>query len=123
MSGDGKGNFTSVHNLKSGFIADGDGKGMSIINTAAGIRFITSNNNGPAGVYQLNHTVEIFQPQPNDSYAIVSLKDGRTYKSEFYYGSTYLSQSDRSLLLPSTAVSIKVFDLEGKSRVIQVRNR
>jgi hypothetical protein len=123
MAGDGKGNFNSIHNMESGFFADGDGKGLAMVTTTSGPRLIATNNNGPVGVYKFNQQSVIFKPETNDSYAIVTLQDGRNYKSEFYYGSSYLSQSDRSLLLPASAVSIKVFNLEGKSKVIQLRNR
>jgi hypothetical protein len=57
-----------------------------------------------------------FNPQPDDAYALITTRDGRICKHEFYYGSTYLSQSSRSLALPEDAVSVTVFNSRGKSR-------
>ena len=57
----------------------------------------------------------------DDAYALVTLANGKVYKHEFYFGSTYLSQSSRSLRLGAEVVSFKVFDTMGKESTLGIR--
>jgi hypothetical protein len=49
---------------------------------------------------------------------LITLKDGKQRKHEFYFGSTYLSNSSRGVKIPAGARDIKVFGVDGKSRQV-----
>jgi hypothetical protein len=56
--------------------------------------------------------------QPNDAWIEITHADGRTQKLEAYYGSTYLSQSTRSVSVPAGATAVAVTDYAGKRRTV-----
>ncbi len=59
---------------------------------------------------------------PMDAYAIVHLKNGSSFKTEFYYGGSYLSHSSRSLGYETvTTEYIEIVDYLGKKRKIEVQ--
>jgi enediyne biosynthesis protein E4 len=122
LKGDGKGEFTSMHVTASGFMADKDSKGMANLGMAdGGDLIIVANNDGPLRTYLSAAKSKHYKPHKNDAYAIVSLSDGRSYRHEFYYGSTYLSQSSRALKLHPDIVSLTVVDNRNKSRTIDLK--
>jgi hypothetical protein len=55
---------------------------------------------------------------PLDAYAVVTLPDGSRRREEFYYGSTYLSQSSRCLEVPVNATRAEIYDYAGKKRTV-----
>ncbi|MBT8306305.1 MAG: hypothetical protein KJN85_05165, partial [Maribacter sp.] len=50
--------------------------------------------------------------------ALITLKDGRSYNLEFYYGSGYLSQRTRSIPIHDNIKKIRVTDFNGKSKIV-----
>jgi len=121
LKGDGKGNFIPIHNTKSGFVSDLDSKGMAKIILANGQSLIVVGNNS-------NKTKSFIDQMPathvrvnsNDATATVTLSDGRKYRHEFQYGSTYLSNSSRSLKLSSNISGVTITDYQGNVRQIQI---
>ncbi|MGB5553521.1 MAG: hypothetical protein WBM83_02605, partial [Flavobacteriaceae bacterium] len=61
---------------------------------------------------------KIYRLRPNEFSALVEFKDGRRQKLEFPYGSGYLSESSRTLQIPSEAISVKIMDTSGKQTEI-----
>jgi enediyne biosynthesis protein E4 len=117
LKGDGHGNFNAAKVAESGFAADDDSKGMARLRLGDGRSLIiVANNSDRVRAYVSREGKNYFNPQPDDAYALITTRDGRICKHEFYYGSTYLSQSSRSLALPEDAVSVTVFNSRGKSR-------
>jgi hypothetical protein len=57
---------------------------------------------------------------PGDTGAQIELKDGRKRKEEFYYGASFLSQSDRFMLLQPGMVSVSVKGDRGNKRSISL---
>lgn len=55
---------------------------------------------------------------PDDFYAEIIYKNSKKRRVEFYYGSTYLSQSSRKLLVEKDAVKITITNFKGMKRVI-----
>ena len=101
---------------ESGFYADGDAKGAALIQQPSGnALMIVANNATPLKAFTIKQN-QRYQPRPDDAYAIVTLKDGRKYKHEFYYGSTYLSQSSRVLSYTGDAEHIEVYTFRGEKR-------
>ena len=60
----------------------------------------------------------MLEVEPMESHADIFYQDGRKQKIEFYYGSGYLSQSSRKILLPRSFKEIVIYDYAGKSRKI-----
>jgi hypothetical protein len=120
LAGNGKGGFSAVPYAGSGFFVEGDAKGMAevMVDETRSLALVTQNND----------SLKVFSPatagchnvrlQPLDAYAILTLADGSTRREEFYYGSTYLSQSSRFLAVPITARSAVIYDTAGRSRTV-----
>ena len=117
LQGDGKGNFASVNVQKSGFVVDKDAKGLSRLILGNGREIILAGvNNDKMSTHVVNGAKKYFKAAQDDSYALVKLKNGKTYKHEFYFGSTYLSQSSRSLKLSDEIADVEVYNFLGKKK-------
>jgi len=120
LRGDGKGNFASVSMRRSGFKVDNDAKGLvTVMQGDSDEVLFASVNNGRMRAIRRNGSGKYFRAKDYDAYALVKLKNGETYKHEFYYGSTYLSQSSRSLRITDDILAISVYDFAGKVRSIE----
>ncbi len=122
LSGDGKGSFVVVPSAKSGFYVGGDAKALARLVGKSGDLFLASQNRDSLKVFSASATSspseKIFKPQPLDSWAEFSFSNGEKQRVEFYYGSGYLSQSSRSVRIPSGVKEITVYNYQGKSRKI-----
>ena len=56
--------------------------------------------------------------QPADAWALVTYANGKKEKIEFYYGSTYLSQSARRFERLPSMTSVVIYDFKGRSRTL-----
>ncbi|HMF71112.1 MAG TPA: hypothetical protein VK616_06535, partial [Flavitalea sp.] len=54
--------------------------------------------------------------KPDDYAADIVYKDGTKRRVEFYYGSSYLSQSSRKFMIPRNAVSVQITGFKGNKR-------
>ena len=123
LLGDGKGNFIAIPSVKSGFKVDGDAKALGKLKNAVGEEFfIATQNLDSIRVFKFKETLKSnrsFQPLAMDSYAELHHQDGKKEKVEFYYGSGYLSQSTRSIMVPATVTAIKIYDYSGNQRNLE----
>ncbi|GAC1301570.1 MAG: VCBS repeat-containing protein [Mucilaginibacter sp.] len=119
LKGDGKGNFKPQTILQSGIYIPGNGKALvKLVGAKGNYLLAASQNKDVLKIFELNgpkHTVKL---QDKDSYAIIKYKDGKTAKEEFYYGTSFLSQSGRFFTIDKTMESIKVTDIFGHVRNI-----
>jgi len=123
LQGDGNGKLRPVSSSESGFFADADVKGMAILTNATGADLILiGNNSGAMNIFTVHQNGKKIMIEKEDVYALITRQSGTIFKHEFYYGSTYLSQSSRQFLLPEDALSIEIFDRKGKSRKIKLEN-
>ncbi|HEX8038221.1 MAG TPA: FG-GAP-like repeat-containing protein, partial [Chryseosolibacter sp.] len=122
LMGDGSGNFLPASNQASGFLVPGDGKALARINTVTGELVIATQNADSLRMFRRNRParggLKDFIPLPTDSRADLLFADGKKQKIEFYFGSGYLSQSTRTLKIPSGLKRMTVYDFSGNSRVI-----
>jgi len=117
FQGDSKGNFRSMPVQKSGFLADKDGKALSKLILSDGTEMILEgNNNDSLTAHRVNDAKKYFKAANDDSYALIKLKNGKIYRHEFYFGSSYLSQSSRSLELPDEILDLEVYNFLGKRK-------
>jgi hypothetical protein len=124
LKGNGRGGFTSERALETGFVVDKNAKGLALLQTGSGRSVIVASVND--GLMIAHRTTsegkKYLGAQPHDAFAVVKLKSGRQYKHEFYYGSTYLSQSSRSMVISPDIESIDVFEFSGQKRNTLLHN-
>ena len=118
--GDGAGNFDfkSAHN--SGFLVQEDAKALVSLyhNQLKRTVYVASQNRGPIRVFS-NAQEEIpITILPDDRFAVVTCKDGRARREEFYFGSGFISQSSRNLTWRDNYESIEIYNVEGEKRMI-----
>ncbi len=117
LQGNGTGKFVSTDVRESGFMVDKDAKGLAKLILEDGRELVlAAANNDKLKVHVVKGTKKYFTPAKDDSYALIKLKNGKTYKHEFYFGSTYLSQSTRTLELSDQVASFEVYNFSGKKR-------
>lgn len=101
LKGNGKGQFASMSTARSGFLNDWDTSGLSKLTKADGNLYVLSaNNDGPLKIFELNQQEGQYKSinvPANVLSAEIVLKNGSSYKQEFYHGEGYLSQQSRSI--------------------------
>jgi hypothetical protein len=117
LKGNGKGNFKPATLSESAFCVSGDAKGLVRVTNPNGNPLIMATQNRAAlktfsGIKSL-----VTKPlQANDAVVLEHLKSGKTRKVEVGYGTSFLSQSSRSILLSPLVKSVEVVDYQGKKR-------
>jgi enediyne biosynthesis protein E4 len=120
LQGNGKGQFTPVKVNQSGFFVDTDAKGLAELTLPDGRSLILSaSNQGPLKAFTAAAPQQVVPLHPGDAWAAITLKNGQKQRQEFYYGSSYLSQSSRTLRLPPGTQSVLVYSFKGESRKVR----
>ncbi len=121
LKGDGKGNFKPLSILQSGIYIPGNGKALVKLQSSNGKYLLAaSQNKDDLKVFQLKRTVNTIKLQPFDVSALITYKNGAVAKQEFYYGSSFLSQSGRFMNVDQNISSIKITSSNGQSRNINL---
>jgi len=122
LKGDGKGNFNTMTALQTGFVSDLDSKGMAKLILASGQSLIVvGNNSNKTKTFRDQLPAKYVYAGKNDAYATVTLTDGRKYRHEFPYGSTYLSSSSRSLKITPAISTVTITDYQGNTRSVEIK--
>jgi hypothetical protein len=120
LKGDGKGNFKPLSILQSGIYIPGDGKALvKLRDTRGSLLLAASQHNDSLKVFKVNKTWKTISVQPNDVYALIRYKNGSLSKQEFYYGSSFLSQSARFIKLDDNIKGITIYDKSGNARKVK----
>ena len=125
LAGDGQGDFKAVVPTESGFFADGDAKGIAgvVLDPEQALVLVSQNNDSLLVFGTSRPDVRYVPLQPLDRYAIITSTSGTTWRQEFYYGTTYLSQSSRFLALLESVEKAVIYDGKGSRVVIPSANR
>jgi len=121
LKGDGTGNFTAMPLSKTGFLVKGDAKGLaSITSTANQQLFIATQNQDSLLLFSNNslHNQKIISLASTDTGAEIIYAGNKKRHVEFYYGSTFLSQSSRKLPIENNALKIIITNSQGIKRTI-----
>lgn len=113
----GKGDFTPIVLEKSHFLVPGDGKSLVTLNINNDkMLVIASQNNDSLRVFEPKQRLfkSLLQLEPNEVRSQIKYKDGSHSTQEFYWGSTFQSQSSRTLTINTNAAEIRIFDALGK---------
>jgi hypothetical protein len=107
LLGDGKGNFIPMNT--SGFNVTGDSKALvKYLNNNGSIEIIASQNNGKAIRFSSKISGKVITPKQNQT-RINYLYEGKKVVIELYYGSSYLSQSSRKVVIPKEAKILSIY--------------
>ena len=79
-----------------------------------------SQNKDILEVFKLKRKVNHLAILPDDISAIITYKDGSIQKQEFYYGSSFLSQSARFLIIDPKMKSVAITNNSGKVRTVDI---
>lgn len=123
LKGDGKGAFGELSIEESGFFVKGDAKGFAKIHTAKAEDIWVSTQNGDSLIVHSQPASGIasakwIDVKPDDFCADITYKDGKKRRVEFYYGSTYLSQSSRKLFIDKKVAKITLTNFRGQKREV-----
>jgi hypothetical protein len=121
LKGDGKGNFKALSILQSGIYIPGDGKALVQLKGSGGKLLVAaSQHNDALKVFQLKRNVKSIAVLPGDVSAFIKYKNGRTTKQEFYYGSSFLSQSGRFINIGNDVIGVTILNNKGESRKVKI---
>jgi hypothetical protein len=121
LRGNGNGTFTPMSIAQSGIYLPGNGKSLVSLVSAEGNYMVASSQNpGPVKLFNLNTKANIIKVLPSDAYAVVKFKNGSSGKIEFYYGSSFLSQSGRFIKVNDKMQKITIFNSKGESREVSL---
>lgn len=119
LQGDGKGNFSPLSILQSGIYIPGNGKSLVQFINKGSLSIAASQNASYLKLFQLKKEQgKIIRLQPNDISAIIQLKNGKKRKEEFYYGSSFQSQSARFIQFNSSIQSVEITNDKKQKRII-----
>jgi hypothetical protein len=122
---DAQGSFLLMGNGKSGFTVNrkeinviGDNKSVAEIRSAAGSSiFLISSNSDSLHTWRLNKPLQKTVPvNADDVYAMITFQNGAKRREEFYFGSSYLSQSGRWMEIMSMYKNVVIYNTAGKKR-------
>lgn len=121
LKGNGRGGFQSRSILQSGIFIPGNGKSLVKLAGANGQYLVAaSQNRGPLKVFRLKKNLKIIPLEPMDVKALITYKNGKTLMEEFYYGTSFLSQSGRFVQVNDQATTLEITDSKGVKRKINL---
>jgi hypothetical protein len=122
LKGDGKGSFHPLSMIKSGIYLPGDGKALIKLRGKGNSYLLASSEHaGPVRIYRLNTDIKLINVLPQDRSALITNKDGRITRQEFYYGNSFLSQSTRFISVGKEVSKVVITDDSGKVREIRFK--
>jgi hypothetical protein len=76
-------------------------------------------NRGQLKLYRGNHPNKIIILNNDDISAVITYKDGRKQKREFYSGASFLSQSEKLIMVTDQMTYADVYMKSGEKRQIK----
>jgi hypothetical protein len=124
LKGKSDGTFEALPLSETGVFVNGDAKGLSSIRLANGGNLLVATQNqdsikafsGAAKSTNANRWIKL---QKDDWFADIEYKGNKKRKVEFYYGSTFLSQSSRGLAVDDEVVGVIITDFRGNKRKVK----
>ena len=119
LKGDGAGGFTPLSILQSGIYISGNGKALVKLQSSLGNYLIAaSQNKGALKLYERRKKPNLVKLNADDISAMMSFKNGKIQKEEFYNGSSFLSQSGKFLTIGKDVVTAEITNSKGVKRKI-----
>ncbi|MCE6992338.1 VCBS repeat-containing protein [Dyadobacter sp. CY323] len=119
LKGNGSGGFSPITPLKSGYLVPGNAKAMVKLGSSRNQWLtVTSQNRDSLRFHQSKVESRRVPLQPNEIFAKLEFKNGKTRKEEMTYGSSFLSQSSHALFLPGNVRNVTITDSKGVIRKV-----
>lgn len=119
LKGNGAGAFSPLSILQSGIYIPGNGKALVKLQNASGDYLVAASQNREAlKLFALNKKLRTIKLTADDISAILFFDNGKIQKQEFYYGSSFLSQSARFISVAKNVTSVEVLNRKGEKRKI-----
>jgi hypothetical protein len=110
--------------LQSGICIPGNGRALVRLSGTSGRYLLAaSQNKNDLKLYGLNRKVVTVPVKPDDVSAMIRYRNGKGEKRELYYGSSFLSQSARGVVVGDGAASIDITDVRGGVRTVRLKGR
>jgi len=123
LLGDGKNNFKPQSFENSGFISEGDGRALGILNGLDNKKYVISTSNNDNVKFFKIENSEQFKDYINfddfESHAIVYKKNKSVTKIENYIGGGYLTQKFQYLPITEDIIKVDIYSGEILSRTIK----
>lgn len=123
LAGDGKGNFEPVSNLESGFVTRENTRGIALMNTYGNnVSAFVLNNNSPIEVFDFDtsNITRIMNPKDDVEKVEHHFQDGTSRTEELYFGSGYLTQSSRMVVITSNHSKVILHKTDGTQETIEL---
>ena len=118
LKGDGSGGFFPLSIQQSGIYIPGNGRALVKLAGSSGNYLVAaSQNKGPVKLFELKRKVRVLPINPSEVSALIKYKNGKTEKREFYYGSSFLSQSARFLTINQNISTVTILDNKRGQRI------
>lgn len=122
MQGDGKGGFKPLTAARSGIFVPGDAKGMAHLRLGNGSSLVlAAQNNAPLLAFAGDggQKMAYIKPMLQDAILEATYRNGSKRRIELAYGSGYLSQSSRNVVLLRDGLKkVELIDFRGRSREV-----
>lgn len=119
LKGNGKGAFTPLSILQSGIYIPGNGRALVKLQSAKGEYMVAASQHMDSlKVFELRRKTNAIQIQAGDVYALIKYANGAVEKKEFYYGTSFLSQSGRFLTIDKNVSAVEITNSMGKTRKV-----
>jgi enediyne biosynthesis protein E4 len=117
LRGDGKGHFVADRKT---FNIGGDNKSLISLTAGANSLVIVGANSEKLKVFKSNQKPanKPISIANTEGYALITEKSGRQYRQEFYFGQSYLSQSERVFKPSANVKMVEFFDYFDKKRTV-----
>lgn len=116
MLGDGNGNFEPMDVNRSGFFVDGDAKAMAELTVGEEVLTLVTQNNDSLRMFKRRPPGKVtrLRLRKTEVSAQITLRNGKTRRIENGYGTGYLSQSHRSIMITLGIEKIILLDFQGR---------
>ncbi|HKG67435.1 MAG TPA: hypothetical protein VKA92_01105, partial [Segetibacter sp.] len=103
------------------FFVKGDAKGLAAVHTAKNEDLLVATQNQDSLIIYTKaadhgNTDKWINLNSNDLSADIIYSENKKMRTEFYYGSTFLSQSSRKMKIDKNAQKIVITDFKGNKR-------
>jgi hypothetical protein len=121
LKGKGNGEFDPQSISSSGIFIPGNGKGLiKLRGGKENFLVAAAQNRGPLKIFELNSKVKNIPVMNDDISAEIQLNNGAVRKQEFYYGSSFMSQSARFLTIAGNVKAVTITNNKGQKRNIEI---
>ena len=108
--------------MKSGLFIPGDGKALIRLRGVDNSYLLAaSQNQGDLKIFkkrEMSQTRPLISLRPDDRVLLLTLTNGKIRREEPYYGSSFLSQSSRTVEIGKGVIKMEIINTKGEKRSV-----